>query len=96
MKKQREAMLFEIEAVPKAASVRMEGVEAKSGRATSKAKASEAEEAGHPQGEKLLPNFLSQDRKKVSLNDCFQSSVPSSGLAEYPRGSPSSIVDNQK
>jgi hypothetical protein len=33
MKKQREVMLFEIEAVREAASVQFEGVEAKSGRA---------------------------------------------------------------
>lgn len=52
-----------------AASAQIKEVETKSGRAMGKAKASEAEEAGHPQAEKLLPNLslmlsLPHDQRK--------------------------------
>lgn len=56
----------------KAASVQMEGVEAKFGQGLSeRAKASEAEDAGHPQAEKLLPNFLSDNRKQSESERLF-------------------------
>lgn len=71
----------------KVASVQIEEVEAKSGRAhPEKAKASEVERVRRSEssaGRETSPGLsLAKLENRVSLNDCFQSSVPSSGLAD--------------